>query len=76
VVSALGFGTGRFPVAKRDFDMDRVRVVRILRRAFDLGVNYVDTAEAYSLNKCEVAVGRAIKERRDQVYVATKVSRV
>jgi predicted aldo/keto reductase-like oxidoreductase len=74
VVSVLGFGTGRFPIAKRDFDMDRI--VNILRRAFDLGVNYVDTAEAYSLNRGEVAVGRAIKGQRDQVYVSTKVSRV
>ena len=37
-VSVLGFGTGRFPVAKRDFDMDLT--VGILRHAFDLGINY------------------------------------
>ncbi len=36
-VSVLGFGAGRFPVAKRDFELDRV--VGILRRAFDRGVN-------------------------------------
>jgi predicted aldo/keto reductase-like oxidoreductase len=36
----------------------------------------VDTAEAYSLNKSEVAVGKAIKGQRDKVYVSTKVSRV
>ena len=63
-VSVLGFGAGRFPVAKRDFDMDRI--VGILRHALDLGINYVDTAEAYSLNKSEVAVGKAIKGQRDQ----------
>jgi predicted aldo/keto reductase-like oxidoreductase len=46
-VSVLGFGVGRFPVARREFGLDRV--VGILRRAFDLGVNYVDTAEVYSM---------------------------
>jgi predicted aldo/keto reductase-like oxidoreductase len=73
-LSVLGFGTGRFPVAKRDFDMDRV--VGILRHALDRGVNYVDTAELYSFGRAEMAIGQAIAGRRDRVYLSTKVSRL
>ena len=72
-VSALGFGTARFPVARADFDMDLA--VRILRRAFDLGINYVDTASVYSFGRMETAIGKAIKGRREDVFVSTKVSR-
>jgi predicted aldo/keto reductase-like oxidoreductase len=71
-VSALGFGAGRFPVAKRNFEMDRT--VGILRHAFDLGINYVDTGEFYSFGRAETAIGQAVKGRRDKVYVSTKVS--
>ena len=59
-------------MSKREFDMDRV--VAVLTRAFDLGVNYVDTAETYSLGKSEIAVGRAVKGRREDVFIATKYS--
>ena len=73
-VSVLRFGAGRFPVARRDFDMDHV--VGIPGYAFDLGVNYVDTGEVYSFGRSEIAIGQALVGRRDQVYVSTKVSRV
>ena len=65
-VSVLGFGAMRLPRSKPDL------AIEILRRAFDLGVNYVDTAARYGLGKNEALVGKAIKGRRDQVYVATK----
>jgi aryl-alcohol dehydrogenase-like predicted oxidoreductase len=69
-VSVLGFGTLRTPKVKGRVDMDLF--VDILRRAFDLGINYVDTAALYSSGRSEIVVGKAIKGRRDQVYVATK----
>jgi len=72
-LSVLGFGAGRFPVARRDFDLDHV--VGLLRHAFDRGVNYVDSAEVYSFGRAEIAIGRAIVGRRDKVYLSTKVSR-
>ena len=45
-VSVLGFGTLRTPKVKGRVDMDLF--VNILGHAFDLGVNYVDTAAMYS----------------------------
>src|SRR5918996_3136428 len=47
--------------------------VRIAHRAFDAGVNFVDTADVYSQGESEEIVGKAIAGRRDDVVLATKV---
>ena len=44
----------------------------VMKIAFDQGVNYVDTARRYMGGKNEEIVGKALKGRRDKVYVATK----
>jgi predicted aldo/keto reductase-like oxidoreductase len=44
----------------------------VLKIAFDHGVNYVDTARKYMDGKNEEIVSKALKGRRDKVYVATK----
>jgi len=44
----------------------------VLKIAFDNGVNYVDTARKYMDGKNEEIVGKALKGRRDKVFVATK----
>jgi aryl-alcohol dehydrogenase (NADP+) len=46
---------------------------RIIDRAVDLGVNFFDTADVYSLGKSEEIVGRALEGRRNDVVIATKV---
>ncbi|MFF4652805.1 aldo/keto reductase [Streptomyces sp. NPDC001380] len=46
--------------------------VRIIHRALDAGVNFVDTADAYSRGESEEIVGKALKGRRDTVVLATK----
>jgi aryl-alcohol dehydrogenase-like predicted oxidoreductase len=45
----------------------------ILHRAFDLGINYFDTADIYQNGNNEVTVGKAFNDRRDKVIIATKV---
>src|SRR6201996_7114687 len=47
--------------------------VRIIHKALDAGINFLDTADAYG--ESEVVVGQALKGRRDQVVLATKFSR-
>ncbi|MGI8854329.1 MAG: aldo/keto reductase [Thermomicrobiales bacterium] len=47
--------------------------IRTIHTAIDLGINLLDTADAYGLGVSEELVGKAIKDRRDKVYVATKV---
>jgi len=46
--------------------------IRTIHRALDLGVTHIDTAEIYGPYSNEELVGRAIKDRRQQVVVATK----
>lgn len=46
--------------------------VAAIQRALDLGINWIDTAAAYGLGHSEEVVQKAIKGRRDQVYIATK----
>ena len=46
----------------------------VMKIAFDHGVNYVDTARRYMGGKNEEIVAKALKGKRDKVYVATKIS--
>lgn len=45
----------------------------VMRVAFDHGINYVNTARIYMAGKNEEIIGKALKGRRDKVFVATKV---
>ena len=47
--------------------------VRIIHAAIDGGINFVDTADVYSVGQSEEIVGKALKGRRDEVVLATKV---
>ncbi|MFD9817327.1 aldo/keto reductase [Streptomyces sp. NPDC059080] len=46
--------------------------VRAIHRALDAGINFVDTADMYAAGESEKIVGRALKDRRDDVVLATK----
>jgi aryl-alcohol dehydrogenase-like predicted oxidoreductase len=48
--------------------------IRIIHRALDAGINFVDTADVYSDGEAEVIVGKALKGRRDDVVLATKAN--
>src|ERR1700689_1153691 len=52
--------------------LDDSESIRTIRRALDLGVTHIDTAEIYGPFHSEELVGEAIRDRRDQVVVATK----
>src|SRR5439155_645490 len=52
---------------------DHDESIRMIHRALDAGVNFVDTADAYSAGESEQIVGKALKGRRDDVVLATKV---
>jgi aryl-alcohol dehydrogenase-like predicted oxidoreductase len=51
---------------------DHDESVRIIHAALDAGINFVDTADIYSNGESEEIVGRALKDRRDKVVLATK----
>jgi predicted aldo/keto reductase-like oxidoreductase len=46
--------------------------VRFLQSALDRGVNYIDTSPDYAGTKSEIAIGKAIQGRRDDLFIATK----
>ena len=46
--------------------------IAAIRRGLDLGIDFVDTAPIYGLGRSEEVVGKAIKDRRDEVILATK----
>lgn len=50
--------------------------IATIHRALDLGINFLDTADMYGWGKNEKLVGKAIKERRDEVFLATKFGNV
>ncbi|HYA56559.1 MAG TPA: aldo/keto reductase [Nitrososphaerales archaeon] len=50
------------------------REISSLQRGVELGMNLIDTAERYSSGRSEALVGEAVKECRDDVFIATKVA--
>jgi aryl-alcohol dehydrogenase-like predicted oxidoreductase len=53
-------------------DPDPEAGIRIIHRALDAGINFIDTADVYSRGASEEIVGKALAGRRDQVVLATK----
>ncbi len=51
---------------------DHDESVRIIHRAVDAGINFVDTADVYSAGESEEIVGKALRGRRDHIVLATK----
>jgi aryl-alcohol dehydrogenase-like predicted oxidoreductase len=52
---------------------DHDESIRIIHRALDAGINFIDTADVYSQGESEEIVGRALKGRRDGVVLASKM---
>jgi aryl-alcohol dehydrogenase-like predicted oxidoreductase len=82
-VSEIGFGAwaigGGACVQGRGFGYgatDDAQSLAALARAFELGVNFVDTADAYGMGHSERLIGKAIKTSPRRVHVATKVGTV
>jgi aryl-alcohol dehydrogenase-like predicted oxidoreductase len=72
-VSAVGLGT--MGVAWYGTPDDG-EAVATMRRALDLGVNFLDTSDVYAEGHSEELVGQAIHDRRDQVVLATKFGNI
>ena len=64
-LGAMMFGAGGNP--------DHDDSIRIIHKALDAGINFVDTADVYSRGESEEIVGKALKGRRGDVVLATKV---
>ena len=71
-VSRMGLGVMGMSAFYTGAGRDQAESIRTIRRALDLGVTHLDTAEVYGPYTNEELVGRAIKGRRDEVVLATK----
>jgi len=69
-VGAIGLGCMSFSPAYGGFE--GVDPTEVILRALDLGVTLFDTADVYGPHTSELAVGKAIARRRDEVKIATK----
>jgi len=73
-VSRLGFGAMRLPMIGdgEKAHVDREKAIPMIHRAFDLGINYIDTARGYCNEDSQRAVGEALEGRRNGIVVSTK----
>ena len=69
-VSAIGLGC--MGMSAFYGGSDEAQSIAVIHRALDLGVTLLDTAEMYGPHTNEVLVGKALKDRRDQAFLATK----
>ena len=71
-ISEIGFGAwaigGTMWGPQNDDDS-----IKALHKAIDLGVNFIDTAQGYGAGHSEELIGKVLKERSEEMYVATKV---
>jgi 1-deoxyxylulose-5-phosphate synthase len=75
-VSRICLGTMTYGTSKwRPWTLDEEESRPFIRRALELGINFFDTADVYSLGVSEEVVGRALRDfaHRDEVVIATKV---
>ncbi|HJO82210.1 MAG: aldo/keto reductase [SAR202 cluster bacterium] len=72
-VSAIGLGTNNFGGmfgSMKDPDI----CAEVVHRALDLGINMIDTSNSYTAGVSEEFIGRALRGRRNEAIIATKVS--
>ena len=69
-VSTLGLGC----MSMSEFygQSDEAESIATLHRAFELGIDFLDTADMYGVGRNEELVGKAVRGRRDRVVIATK----
>jgi aryl-alcohol dehydrogenase-like predicted oxidoreductase len=70
-VSEIGFGGARIGGLLAQ-DGGRTASLRTLEAAYDLGINFYDTADMYSQGESEILIGKAFRKKRDKVFIASK----
>src|SRR5260370_282010 len=71
-VSEIGYGAWGIG-ASGWIGADDQESLRALRRAIELGLNFIDTALAYGNGHSEQLVGQVVREQQQRIYVASKI---
>jgi len=69
-VSTVSFGA--WPIGSDWGRVDDSVSMATLNRAIDLGINFIDTADVYGDGRSERLIGQLLKERKEEIFVATK----
>ncbi|MFQ5920936.1 MAG: aldo/keto reductase [Nitrososphaerales archaeon] len=72
MVSEIGFGAWTIGLDWWSKKIDDDEAVRMLKRAYDLGITFYDTADIYGRGKSEKLIAKAFKEMRNEVVLSTK----
>ncbi len=70
-VSEIGLGCSN--VGKTFLNLEKKSSIRLLNRAYELGVNFFDTADVYRFGNSEKIIGETFKNKRSEVIIASKV---
>jgi aryl-alcohol dehydrogenase-like predicted oxidoreductase len=73
IVSEVALGTMQFGGKMNMGNLGQEETTRMVKLALDRGVNFIDTADVYSLGESETLLGHALKGIREEIVVATKV---
>src|SRR6202158_1136076 len=73
IVSEVALGTMQFGGRMNMGNLGQEDTTRMVKIARDRGINFIDTADVYSLGESETLVGNALKGLRDEIVLATKV---
>jgi aryl-alcohol dehydrogenase-like predicted oxidoreductase len=75
LVGGTGLKISRMSLGTNNFgrDVDEATAIRVIRKAMDLGINSVDTANTYSKRRSEEIIGKAVHGDRDRFVIGTKV---
>ena len=73
IVSEVALGTMQFGGRMNMGNLGQDATTKMVRLALDRGINFIDTADVYSLGESETLLGNALKGLRDEIVLATKV---
>src|ERR1700688_1162524 len=73
IVSEVALGTMQFGGKMNMGNLGQEETTQMVQLALDRGVNFIDTADVYSLGESETLLGNALKGIRDDIVLATKV---
>jgi aryl-alcohol dehydrogenase-like predicted oxidoreductase len=73
IVSEVALGTMQFGGKMNMGNLDQAATTKMVRLALDRGINFIDTADVYSLGESETLLGNALKGVREEIVLATKV---